>query len=105
MAKLYYSANKQSKQYGSKQKKTKHMPIENMPQEFLSEERDPVDFDAPIRIRLSALNKRESATSAPCITLVTMKQADLYLQTSKMLYAVPFISGWDTYLQTIKWHS
>ena len=27
-------------------KKTKRMPIKDMPQEFLNEERDPVDFDA-----------------------------------------------------------
>lgn len=29
----------------AKQKKQKRMPIEDMPQEFLNEERDPVDFD------------------------------------------------------------
>ena len=30
----------------AKQKEQKRMPIEDMPQEFLNEERDPVDFDA-----------------------------------------------------------
>ncbi len=30
----------------AKQKKTRRMPIEDMPQEFLNEERDPVNFDA-----------------------------------------------------------
>lgn len=29
-------------------KKTKRMPIEDMPQEFLDEEREPVDFDSLI---------------------------------------------------------
>lgn len=46
MAKLYYSANKTKQSNMAKQKKTKRMPIEDMPQEFLNEEREPVNFDA-----------------------------------------------------------
>ncbi len=37
----------------AKQKKTKRMPIEDMPQEFLNEELEPVDFDALIETAIS----------------------------------------------------
>ena len=47
MAKFYYSANKKKQSNMAKQKKeTRRMPIEVMPQEFLNEEREPVNFDA-----------------------------------------------------------
>jgi len=46
VAKFLYLANKQKYTIMAKQKKKKRMPIEDMPQEFLNEEREPVDFDA-----------------------------------------------------------
>ena len=48
----------------AKQKKTKRMPIEDMPQEFLDEERDPVDFDALMDVAIS-VEQRERCNKCP----------------------------------------
>jgi hypothetical protein len=76
----------------AKTKKTKRMPIEDMPNELLNEERAPVDFDA-LMDKAICVELKERCNKCPCMTLVTMKQTDLFLQTSKMPYAMPFYIG------------